>query len=105
MQWLKEEWYHGLHCLLQSWLERQVTNIEEFKKLSSWRASETLSGVAQLKIWDVCLFMFGRMYVILYFSYFGVSSVFDPIPNFTKRNPPVYRSLPISSKKLNCLPL
>ncbi len=36
-----------------------------------WRASEaseTLSGVTQLKIGDVCLFiyMFGRTYVILY---------------------------------------
>ncbi len=33
-------------------------------------ASETLTGVTQLKIGDVCLFiyMFGRMYVILYFD-------------------------------------
>ncbi len=55
----------------------------------SWRASETLTEVTQLKIGDVCLFiyMFGRMYVILYtltFSYFCVSSLFDPNPNFTK---------------------
>ncbi len=35
-----------------------------------WRASETLTGVTQLKIGDVCLFvyMFGRTYVILYFD-------------------------------------
>ena len=38
-----------------------------------WRASEaseTLSGVTQLKIGDVCLFiyMFGHTYVILYFD-------------------------------------
>ncbi len=55
--------------------------------------SETLTGVTQLKIGDVCLFtyMFGRMYVILYFDppYFCVRSGFDPIPNFTKQNPPV----------------
>ncbi len=55
--------------------------------------SETLTGVTQLKIGDVCLFiyMFGRMYVILYFDppYFCVRSAFDPVPNFTKQNPPV----------------
>ncbi len=54
-------------------------------------ASETLTGVTQLKIGDVCLFiyMFGRMYVILYFDspYFCVRSAFDPVPNFTKQNP------------------
>ncbi len=35
--------------------------------------------------------MFGRMYVILYFDppYFCVRSAFDPVPNFTKQNPPV----------------
>ncbi len=34
--------------------------------------------------------MFGRMYVILYFDppYFCVRSAFDPVPNFTKQNPP-----------------
>ncbi len=58
-----------------------------------WRASvasETLTGVTQSKIGDVCLFiyMFGRMYVILYFDppYFCVRSAFDPVPNFTKQN-------------------
>ncbi len=66
------------------------------KHTTSWRASvasETLTGVTQLKIGDVCLFiyMFGRMYVILYFDppYFCVRSAFDPVPNFTKQNPPV----------------
>ncbi len=36
-------------------------------------------------------YMFGRMYVILYFDppYFCVRSAFDPVPNFTKQNPPV----------------
>ncbi len=38
-----------------------------------WRASvanETLTGVTQLKIGDVCsfIYMFGRTYVILYFD-------------------------------------
>ncbi len=62
-------------------------------------ASETLSGVTQLKIRDICLFMCGRTYVILYFdpSVFLRSSVFDPVPNCTEQNPPVYRSLPLSS--------
>ncbi len=60
----------------------------------NWRASvasETLTGVTQSKIGDVCLFiyMFGRMYVILYFDppYFCVRSAFDPVPNYTKQNP------------------
>ncbi len=37
------------------------------------------------------IYMFGRTYVILYFDplYFCVRSAFDPIPNFTKQNPPV----------------
>ncbi len=32
----------------------------------NWRASKTLSGVTQLKIGDICvyIYMFGRMYVI-----------------------------------------
>ncbi len=36
-------------------------------------------------------YMFGRMYVILYFDppYFCVRSAFNPVPNFTKQNPPV----------------
>ncbi len=64
----------------------------------NWRvsvASETLIGVTQLKIGDVCLFIYlymsGRMYVILYFDppYFCVRSAFDPVPNFNKQNPPV----------------
>ncbi len=33
-----------------------------------WRASETLTGVTQLKIGDVYLYTFGRTYVILYFD-------------------------------------
>ncbi len=45
------------------------------------------------KIGDVCLFVYiyGRTYVILYFDppYFCVRSAFDPVPNFTKQNPPV----------------
>ncbi len=37
------------------------------------------------------IIMFGRTYVILYFDppYFCVRSAFDPVPNFTKQNPPV----------------
>ncbi len=53
---------------------------------NSWRASEaseTLSGVTQLKIGDVCLYICGdvRSYVIcaLTFAYFCVSSVVDPV--------------------------
>ncbi len=64
--------------------------------LCYWRASvasETLTGVKMKKIGDVCLFVYiyGRTYVILYFDplYFCVRSTFDPVPNFTKQNPPV----------------
>ncbi len=67
-----------------------------FERTTSWRASvasETLTGVTQSKIGDVCLFVYiyGRTYVILYFDppYFCVRSAFDPVPNFTKQNPPV----------------
>ncbi len=44
-------------------------SVQEKKlKIKKILASETLSGVTQLKIGDVCLFIFGRMYVILYFD-------------------------------------
>ncbi len=35
--------------------------------------------------------IYGRTYVILYFDppYFCVRSTFDPVPDFTKQNPPV----------------
>ncbi len=79
-----------------------------------WLASETVLGVdnaksgicylaSELSERDTyrgntienrgCLFiyMFGRLYVILYFDppYFCVRSAFDPVPNFSKQNPPV----------------
>ncbi len=58
--------------------------------ICNWRASETLSGVTQ----SGCLFVI----VILYFDplVFCVRWVFDPVPNFTKQNPLVYKSLPVS---------
>ncbi len=71
-----------------------VLGEERFPKavIYNWRASvvsETLTGVTQLKIGDVCLFryMFGRMYVILYFDppYFCVRSAFDPVPTSLNR--------------------
>ncbi len=60
-------------------------------------ASETLTGVTQLKIGDVCLFMFGRTYVILYFDplvlvcYLGVRH-----PKLHSTESTGYRSLPVS---------
>ncbi len=44
------------------------------------------------------LYKYGRVYVILYFDppYFCVRSAFDPVPNFTKQNPPVKQPLPVS---------
>ncbi len=56
----------------------------------NWRASETLTGVTQLKIGDVCLFIcldVRMSFCTLTVSYFCVISLFDPVPNFTKRNP------------------
>ncbi len=55
-----------------------------------WRASEvseTLSGVTQLKIRDICGHI--HMSFVLDLRVF-VSSVVDPVPNFTKQNPLVY---------------
>ncbi len=56
--------------------------------LGVYLASETLIGVTQLKIGNVCLFIYvcGRTYVIctLTLAYFCVRSVFDPIPNSTE---------------------
>ncbi len=64
-------------------------------QLNYWRASETLTGVTQLKIGDVCLFiylfvyMFGRTYVIkrargeLFFSkkhgFLGLTPVYSEL--------------------------
>ncbi len=58
-----------------------------------WRASvasETLTGV-KMKKSGMFVYIYGRTYVILYFDppYFCVRSAFDPVPNFTKQNPPV----------------
>ncbi len=62
----------------------------KYNKYYNWRASvasETLTGLTQLKIGDVCLDV--RMsFCTLTFSYFCVSSLFDPVP-ITKRNPQV----------------
>ncbi len=51
------------------WIQTTL-KICDYKLNFNWRASETLTGVTQLKIGDVCLFvyMFGRTYVILYFD-------------------------------------
>ncbi len=71
--------------------EQNNFNMSTGGVLASWRASETLTEVTQLKIGDVFIYMYGRTYVILYFDppYFCVCSAFDPVPNFTKKNPPV----------------
>ncbi len=58
-----------------------------------WRASvasETLTGVTQLKIGDACLSVCTdvRMsFSNLTLAYFCVRSAFDPAPNFTKQYP------------------
>ncbi len=56
-------------------------------------ASETLTGVTQLIIGDMNLFIYcvdvHMSFCTLTLAYFCVRTVFDPVPNFTKRNPPV----------------
>ncbi len=76
------------------------------KKFHNWRASvasETLTGVTQLKIGDVCLFIYLYICLDVCMSFWdgvergantkirrvSVRSAFDPVPNFTKQNPPV----------------
>ncbi len=60
-----------------------------------WRASvasETLTGVTQLKIGDVCLFIYMdvRMsFCTLTLRIFVLARCSTPVPDFTKRNPPV----------------
>ncbi len=56
-------------------LHLMIVKGQRFKKIlvGNWRASvasETLTGVTQSKIGDVCLFIYiyGRTYVILYFD-------------------------------------
>ena len=66
-------------------------DVSEEKKLLVSERSKSLTGVTQLKIGDVCLYMcldVSMSFCNLTFSYFCVSSLFDPVPNFTKRNPP-----------------
>ncbi len=61
--------------------------------------TETLHSGVELRIGDISLYICEdvRMSFVLTLSYFCVSSVFDPVPNFTKQNLLVYRSLPVSS--------
>ncbi len=57
----------------------------------SWRVSETLSGVTQLRIGNVCLFICldirMSLCTLTLTCCFFVTLVFDPVPNFTKQNP------------------
>ncbi len=74
--------------------------VKNFARASNWRASvasETLTGVTQSKIGDVCLFIYLFIYMdVRMSSRFCVSYVVDPVPNCTKQNPLVYRSVPVS---------
>ncbi len=97
--------------ILDSWLKCQATwlYLGKFNEMQNimcfyWQAngaSETLSGVTQLKIGNICLFIYVCVDVRMSFCtlalpYFCVSSMFDPVPNFTKQNLLVYLSLPAS---------
>ncbi len=64
-------------------------------RLARHLCSNTLYSGGQIEN----LYMCGHTNVIctLTLAYFCVSSVFDSVPNFTKQNPLVYRSLPVSS--------
>ncbi len=54
---------------LCNWIDNFNSN-SQGKCNDNWRAIETFSGVTQLKIGDICLFicMCGHTYVILYFD-------------------------------------
>ncbi len=69
-----------------------VSKLDKILLASERSERDTYRGKNE-KIGDVCLFVYiyGRTYVILYFDppYFCVRSTFDPVPNFTKQNPPV----------------
>ncbi len=68
----------------------------------NWRvseASETLYTV--VSNWESWKFVYICVMYVCHLYYFNrlifrVSSVFDPFPNFTKENPPVYLSLSVS---------
>ncbi len=54
--------------------------------------SETLYNDVELRIGDICLYMCVDVRMPFCTStlvYFCVSSVFDPVPNFTEQNPQV----------------
>ena len=72
------------------------------QEVYDWRVSEankTLYSGVKLRIGDICLYMCGHTYVIctLTLSYFCVNSGFNLVLKFTRQNPLVYRSLPVSS--------
>ncbi len=77
-----------------------LTGVTQSGMFVYWRASvasETLTGVTQSKIGDVCLFIYLFIYMdVRMSSRFCVSYVVDPVPNCTKQNPLVYRSVPVS---------
>ena len=107
--WGRGWWVRYVHCCAQysilvvcfSTNGKQASQ-EIHSVIHIWwasKASETLSGVTQLKIGDICLYVCFDLYMsfVLWPWHSCVSSVVDPIPNFTKQNPLVYRSLPVSS--------
>ncbi len=74
-------------------LKKKVPRGSAFIGGECWRASVAAGHLHGNNIENRgCLFyIYGRTYVILYFDppYFCVRSAFDPVPNFTERNPPV----------------
>ncbi len=82
---------------LKNWTLFSVASVLEVNKNSIvFRLARHLCSSTPLVY--LFIYMFGRMYVILYFDppYFCVRSAFDPVPNFTKQNPLVLRPLPVS---------
>ncbi len=66
-----------------------IYSLLHYLPIYNWRASganETLTGVTQLKIRDVCLFIcldVRMSFCTLTLAHFSFRSGFDPIPNFT----------------------
>ncbi len=69
-----------------------------FVLLASERSERDTYRGKNEKIGDVYLYCLDvRMsFCTLTLAYFCVLSVFDPVPNCTKQNPLVYRSVPVS---------
>ena len=84
-----------------------ICNFGVLYVMNNWRVSKTFSGVTQLKIRDVCLFIYVWTYVcyfVLWPSHFCVCFVVYPFPT-SPLNRIFFINDPVSFKEINDLPL